>query len=268
MFYLLSLEWKKQRKFSIFRVLIGFYLLLLPTLILVTKRIPEFPPPINSSDTFFRFPTVFAYLGYSGNWLSFFFLGFLGVILVTQEFGTRTLRQNIIAGLLRREYYLSKVYFILAVCLGATLYYALIALSYGFTHTPSVYTSTVMQNIDYIPRYFLMCLGYMSFGFLLGVWIRRTGIALFLYFSYVMFLELILRWVVHLKLFEHKTMQFYPLNAIEDLVPIPISDVAEGFEKQFDFNFFLSPTEAVIASSIYISLFLFLAYRLLERKDL
>ena len=91
---------------------------------------------------------------------------------------------------------------------------------------------------------------------------------MFLYFSYVMFLELILRWVVHLKLFEHKTMQFYPLNAIEDLVPIPISDVAESFEKQFDFNFFLSPGEAVIASSIYISLFLFLAYRLLERKDL
>ena len=150
MLHLLNLEWQKQRKFVVFRVLVIMYVVLLPTLILVSKSIPEYPPPINSSDTFFRFPMVFSYLGYEGNWLSFFFLGFMGVLMITQEFSNRTLRQNIITGLSRSNYFWSKFYFIMAVSLGAALYYGLIAMLYGVTHTPTLYQSIIFQNIDFI----------------------------------------------------------------------------------------------------------------------
>jgi hypothetical protein len=54
MLHLLQLEWLKQKHNRTFLVLIGMYALLLPTLILSTKTMPDFPPPINSSDTFFN----------------------------------------------------------------------------------------------------------------------------------------------------------------------------------------------------------------------
>lgn len=243
-------------------------MLILPSSLLIAKSIPKWPPPINTPDTFFRFPDVFLYLGYAGNWLSFLLLGFLAVSVITQEFSNKTLRQNIITGLTRTDVYLSKILFIVAVCLGAAVYFGLVAFALGLTHSDTLYTSVMMKNIDYIPRYFLMCLGYMTFGLLLGAWIRRTGTALFIFFSYGLFIELIFRWGVHFNVFRNRSMHFYPFNAFEDLVPMPIPEMFKGGEQQFGFGFFLTPQEAVIASSIYIILFLTGTYLLLTRKDL
>ena len=46
MFYLITLEWKKWNKNIAFRVLMAFYIILLPAILLTAKRIEHFPPPI------------------------------------------------------------------------------------------------------------------------------------------------------------------------------------------------------------------------------
>jgi ABC-2 type transport system permease protein len=268
MLHLLQLEWLKQKHNRTFLVLIGMYALLLPTLILSTKTMPDFPPPINSSDTFFQFPDVFIYLGYSGNWLVFFFLGFFSVVFITAEFGYRTFRQNIINGLSRTELFLSKFQFLLALALFATLYYGIWCMIYGYTHTETIYTSVILKNIDYLPRYFLMCVSYMSFGMFLGILLRRTGIALFLYFSYVMFIEVILRWVIHYRITEDRTVHFYPMNATEDLVPFPMIEQADNFGREIDFNILLSPNEAIMTTAVYVFIFLALSYWMVLKRDL
>ena len=266
--HLLQLEWLKLKQHRGFRVLVLMYLALLPTLILIGKRLPELPPPLVSAEAIYQFPGIFVYLGYEGNWLCFFLMGFLGVIFVTQEYSYKTLRQNIITGLSRRDYFLSKLYFMLTICLLATLYYTIVAFGYGLTHTPDLFASVIAKNLDYIPRYFLMCFGYMSFAFLLGLLLQRTGLALFLYFGYIVFIEAIIRWVIHLRLFENSSMHYYPMNAIEDLTPIPFAEMSQGFQSQYDFQFFLTPTQAAITASVYVALFLFGAYRLLQTRDL
>ncbi|MBK7408431.1 MAG: hypothetical protein IPL49_17090 [Saprospirales bacterium] len=268
MFYLLQLEWLKQRKNRSFLMLGALYFILLPCSLLIAKSIQQWPPPINTSDTFFRFPDVFIYLGYVGNWLTFLLLGFLSVLFITQEFSSRTFRQNVITGLTRADMFWSKVYFMTAVSLAATLYYGLVAMVLGVIHSDALYTSVIMKHIDYIPRFFVMCMGYMSVGLLLGVWIRRTGFALFSYFSYALFIEPILRWGVHQNLFKHQSMHYYPMNAFEDLAPVPFSEMTKGFEKEFGFQFFLSPQQAMITSVIYIALFLVATYLLITRRDL
>lgn len=268
MLNLIALEWKKWSKHLGFRLLILFYVLLLPSILLLGKQIEELPPPLGTNEVFFIFPTVWEYQGYIGNWLCFFFLGFLSVLIITTEYSNRTLRQNIITGLSRKAFFLGKIYFILAICLGATLYYVLCVSLIGFFNTEVIYVSKVFQNIDYVWRYFLMCFGYMTIGFFLGLLIKRTGIALFLYLSYVMFLEAILRYGVHMKLFQHKSMHFYPMNAVEDLIPIPFTNQADFFLKQNGFELFLQPTEAILTTVVYIGLFLFLAYRFIMRADL
>ena len=272
MLHLLRLEWLKQRNYNMFRVMAILFLVAMPSLILIWKTInisgDDLPPFIPSKDSIYMFPMIWQWMGYIGNWLTFFFLGFLGVLMVTNEYSNKTLRQNIITGLTRKEYFLSKFYFIVAVALFATLYYAFWCLIYGFMHTDTIYLNTVMKHADYVPRFFLMSFGYMSFGLLVGLVIKRTGIALFLYLAYIMIIESILRYAVHMKLFQHKSMHFYPMNALEDLAPPPYLEMADGFAENNGFDIMLSPNEAIIASLVYISLFLLGSYRLLQRNDL
>lgn len=268
MIYLLQLEWIKLNKLLSVRIFISFYFVLLPSILLTGKRIEELPPPLMTNEVFFIFPTVWEYLGYVGNWLCFFFFGFLSVIVITTEYSYRTMRQNIITGLSREQYFLGKVYFIVAMSLLATAYYALCAFLIGYFSTSSIYWHKVWQNADYIPRYFLMCLGYMSLGLMLGFLVKRTGIALFLYLAYVMFIELILRWGIHLQLIKHRSMNFYPMNAVEDLIPLPFTQMADQFLSQYGFRLFLSPLEASITTIVYSSIFIGLAYLAVRRSDL
>lgn len=268
MFYLLSLEWKKYRKNLIFLVLVAAYMILLPSALMLGKKLDQLPPPLDSNQVFFMFPTVWAYLGYIGNWFSFFFLGFFAVLMITTEYGDRTLRQNIITGMQRWEFLLGKLLFATVISLGAALFYVACALVIGYFNTEIVTMGKVMQNAGLAPRFFLMSFGYMTFGLFLGTIIRRTGIALLVYFGYIMFVEPIIRWGVHLYFFKHHSMRYYPLNAIEDLAPTPFSPQADQFARQYDFSLFLNPTEATLITLIYLSLFIFIIFRFIMRSDL
>ncbi|MEL6864695.1 MAG: ABC transporter permease subunit [Bacteroidota bacterium] len=271
MLHLLQLEWKKVQYLTIFRVLVGFYLLALPALLLLLKYFPEPPVDYFSKDVFFMFPSVWAYLGYIGNWLCFFFFGFLSVISVTNEFANRTLRQNIITGLSRTDFFVAKFSFILAISFFATVYYMLVGGLIGFFNTETIYLSKVLQEAQLFPRYFLMCFGYMTIGLLIGLLIRRTGISLFIYLAYAMIFEKIIRYGIHYRyLVEDKSIHFYPINALSDLMPFnsPFNEMAKEFAEKNGFEIFLSPSEAAITSLIYIALFLGLAYRILARRDL
>jgi ABC-2 type transport system permease protein len=267
MLHLLKLEWLKVRQYKIFRVMVIFYIILLPAILLVTKTFNHIPEDLLSKESLYMFPTVWGYLGYIGNWLSFFFLGFLSVIIVTVENSNKTFRQNIITGLSRTEYFKAKVLFIIAICLAATLYYVLVGLAIGFTNTDTIYFSKIVQEIDLIPRFFLMSFGYMSFGFFLGVIIKKTGIALFIYLIYIMFIESVIRGI-HMYYVRNISMHLYPMNANEDLVPIPFAKLAEEFLKENEFSLFLDPGLAAITVSVYTSIFLFLAYRKIKYSDI
>ncbi len=267
MLHLLKLEWLKVRKYKIFRVMVIFYLVLLPACLLITKTFKYIPEELVSRESLYMFPTVWGYLGYIGNWLTFFFLGFLSVIIVTMEHSNRTFRQNIITGLSRNEFFKAKIVFILTISLLATLYYLLVGLGIGFTNTDTIYFSKIVQEAHLIPRFFLMCIGYMSFGFFLGVLIKRTGIALFIYLVYIMFIESVLRGI-HMYYIRNISMHLYPMNANEDLVPIPFAKLAEEFLRENQFSLFLEPHQAALTVCFYTSIFLFFAYRKIKYSDI
>lgn len=273
MFHLLKLEWLKLRDYTVFRVMGVLYLILLPGFFLSgLSFLPDGdlggPAGAIGKNVIYAFPDVFKYLGYGGNWMVFFFLGFIAVISITNEFSNKTLRQNIITGMSRTDYFLSKLYFVLAISAAATIWYFLCGLVIGLFNTETIYTSAIFRNIEMVPRYFLMCVGYMSVGVLFGFVIRRTGVALFLYLAYGMFIEPLLRYAVHLQIVQHKSVHWYPMNAFEDLVPIPFGEMAEGFAQDQGFSFFLSPVLAISLSLFYLSLFFFLSWRRMRGADL
>lgn len=264
--HLLKLEWKKLVTYNLFRILVALYIALLPLGFLIGTNI-NLPDETGGTNSFYTFPKVWDALGYAGNWMSFFFLGFLGVLLVTNEFSYKTLRQNLITGMSRQEYFLGKYVFMIAISLAATLYYAIVALGVGFYYTDYVIIERVTQHINFIPRFFLMNFAYMNFAFLLGILLRRMGLALFLYFIYTLVIEMVLRYYFHAEIFgkNSASRNYYPLNAFEDLAPFPIPDFGPSAEMP---NFFLEPSLAVILTLIYSGIFIFISYKVFIKKDL
>ena len=268
MFKLIQLEWLKWSKHNSFRVLMIAYAIILPAGFLTAKRIPELPPPIGSPEVLFIFPTVWPYLAYFGNWVVFFLFGLFAVIFITTEYANKTLRQNIITGLNRKDYFIGKIGFLLSISFFATAYYALWALMIGYFNTDYIITGKVIQNIDYVWRYFLMVAGYMILGMFFGFWVKRTGLAIILYLGYTMFIEVVLRWAIHFNLIKGKSMHFYPVKALSDVTAFPMFEGADKFLEEFDFELFLTPTESVITILIYSTLLIWLCTRILKRADL
>ena len=265
--YLLQLEWLKVKSYRAFIVLLGLYGLLLPAFMFSAKKMP-IPKQLGGNEILFMFPNVWLYLGYIGNWLVFFLMGFLAVQAISNETANRTLRQNIINGLSRTDFFLSKLSFLTLINIAATLYYMVWALIFGFTNTETVYISKIYENIDTSGRYFLMCMGYSSLGLFLGVLFSRSILGLFVYFSYIMFIEKIIRYLLIRKVLGSKAMLFAPANAFNDLVPPPVPKILNQTIEGTDIRLFLYPTEAIITSTIYIFIFLYGAYYLLKTRDL
>ncbi len=271
MWYLLQLEWKKFKYFRTFKVMAILYVILLPLILIVAKAFfAKVDAPIDfiNIKTVQSFPEIWGYLAYIGNWLTFFFLGFMGVLSVTTEFANKTLRQNIINGITRNQFFLSKILLILSISTIATLYYALVGFGFGFIYTDNLYLTKILKGTSQIFHYFLMCNGYMIFGFFIGVLLRRTGLALFLYLVYVIFLENVIRYAVHGNIVFNNSINFYPLNAIEDLTPVPIAKIINQMTKENDFSFLLSKTEATVTTLIYMAIFIFIAYQRIKKSDL
>jgi ABC-2 type transport system permease protein len=267
-FHLITLEWKKFHKNTVMILLMGLFTFLMPFAIFVMENYKSVPP-MPEKDTFFTFPGIWEYQGYSASWFSFLFLGFIGVLLITTEVGNRTLRQNIITGLTRMEYFLGKLYVILLISLYATLIYFVSTLLIGSFYPETFAMADFMNGHDWSTgRYFLLTFGYLSFGLFLGYILRKTGLAIFVYLSYIIFLEPLLRWAVHIKIFNNASMHYYPMNAMEDLMPNPLFKFAENFTSMTDFNILLSYRDASIVAVISIALFLLIGLRSLLRRDI
>lgn len=275
MFNLLSLEWKKFRKNSVVSLLTLFYVLFLPAGMILLKDYDTdgLPPAVKllvpGPETFYSFPGVWEYLGYVGNWTVFFFLGVVVIYIISAEINYKTQRQTIINGMSRKTYFSSKLMAIIAISTLATLYYSIIAIGIGIWFTDDWDVSYMFDNDWAILRFFLMSLGYLSFAGLLAILLRKSGLAIFLYMSYAIIIEPLLKALMRFKDFiPGEYANYLPLNAMEDLMPMPFYKFAEMIPGDFDFEFLLSYKSAVITSIIFVILFIVWAYNSFMKRDL
>jgi len=228
--------------------------------------------PILDPLDIFRYPGVWKWLGYIGNWLVFFVLGFMMVYMVSIEVTYKTMRQNVITGLSRTQFLLSKFYVLLVFATVATIYYAILGCLMGLLGDEEWSFSVVMDNDWAIPRFFLMCVGYMSFAMLIGFAIKNSGLAVLTYLAYGIMLEVILRWMhsYGMRAFQEKydldfaseLHNYYPLNVMEDLQPIPLPSMLGEIVTIIPYS------NAVYATVGYTIVFLALTYYIFHKRDL
>lgn len=266
---LVSIEWLKFKNNSIFIAVMGIFTIGFPFLILLGKRIMrDAPPPLPSSNVLFEFPTVWDYQGYMGNWFVSILLGYLMIYMFTSEVSNKTMRQNILTGFTRKEYFLSKLTIAVLLSIYATTIYALSCIGIGLIATDVYDLELVFDNNFAIFRFFLMSMGYLTFSLLIANLVRRGILSILLYLAYIMAVEVIARLIIIFK-FETRIPNFAPLNAIEDLMINPLFKFADPFgEQQLGFQFLLSRPEAIISSTIYLISFVALGWLVFKKKDL
>jgi hypothetical protein len=151
----------------------------------------------------------------------------------------------------------------------AAIYYFIIAMVIGLFHSEDIAFADVFDNSWAVSRFFLMCLGYMSIGLFFGFVVRRSGVSVLLYIIYILMLESLLKWAVHFRVFPNSSVNYYPANSIEDLMPFPLYRFADMIpKKEIKFDFLLDYSQATISSIIWIVIFIGLAYLSLEKRDM
>ena len=268
MLQLLKTEYIKFRHNSTVSLLFILFTILLPTVILAGKSILKNPsPPIPSNSIFYEFPTVWEYQGYVGNWLVFFILGFMVLHMFTSEVSYKTMRQNIITGYTKKEYFISKLLVILCLAVFATIIYTISCLAYGMIHTTGFDFELVFDNNWATTRFFIMCMGYMSFAFLIANVLRSGGLSMFLYFAFALILEPIVKGAM-LYYLENDAMNYLPLNTIEDLMCMPLFRTSSEFIKTEAGVSVVHPINiAMILSTVYTFIFIGLSWWKFKKSD-
>ena len=251
MLSLLKIEWLKVRTYKTFWLLfLGFVISYPATFYLMAQKITE-ATKNNPKAKFlkgmitdpFSFPGAWLSSAYFGG-LFFLLLGMLFILLVTNEVQYRTHRQNIIDGWSRMQYLLAKLQVMLVFILIATLLVFVSGLVVGKTYSPA--TADFKVALYYVAYFALMATMYMMVAFLMAITIKRTGLAIILYFALVAIVDNF-AWLI-LTMKDSQLGYYLPLECTDSVVPNPFKPTLLEQRKVADHNL-------IYTAFVYIALF-------------
>jgi len=224
----------------------------------------------------FNFPFIWHFNSYIAALLKVF-LAIVIVSMMSNEYSNRTLKQNLIDGMSKKEFVLSKFFTILLFSLISTLFLFVVSLILGYSFSDYTELSIVFSDMEYLLAYFVKITGFFAFCMFLGILIKRSAFALgFLFIWWI--LENIANGILSWRIFKESNMaekivQFFPLSSMSNLVVEPFSrlNVIQtaatqiGSELDKDYSVHWYQLLIVIA---WTFIFVFLSYTLLKKRDL
>lgn len=266
MIKLLKIDFKKLKNYRTFWVLIILYF---ATMGLITSSGMEFLKWLVSKGADFdqvdilriplyHFPDIWQNITY----VSLYFqlvLAIVVIISITNEFSYKTIRQNIIDGMDRKDFLMSKVMMILVLSLASTLFVFLIGLITGLIYTPESDMRFIFDGIEFIPAYFIATFSYLILVMLFAVWIKRAGLAIGLILIYP---ALEYAFSAALPDALDPMIPYLPQHAINALIKVPFQRYVF-----MEIQDYVDPVSVLVVIG-YIALFIYLAYRNLVKRDL
>jgi ABC-2 type transport system permease protein len=216
---LLAIEWLKIKRYRTFWILVGFFIVLLPlwNYQVQSGMLKIGGPGMNLLSQAYSFPAVWGNIGFWGS-IFVVFLSILVIILTTNEFNFRTHRQNIIDGWNRQQFYHAKVWLVLLFSVLATVYVWLIGMLFGLV---SGGADSMFLEIEKLGYFFLLSVNYLGLALLIGILVRRSGLAIGLFMLYCLIIENILEGMLNWS-FDFDIGNYLPLQASDELLPFPV----------------------------------------------
>jgi ABC-type transport system involved in multi-copper enzyme maturation permease subunit len=267
MWILLKIDFKKYFYSRAFWVMLAVYFALLVLFFFgVEKFVNEaFKSAGKSSPvtipafSIYAFPYVWHNLAYLGGFLKIF-LVLIVLYFVTHEFSNKTIRLNIMNGMSRTQFIISKLLFVILLSLFSAFVLFVSGFVLGFLHTEEITRAIVIQKAWFIPAYFLEVFTFGMLAMFLGFLIRKPILSIGALAIYYYIAEPILAAAL-----PDKMAPYLPVEAMGNLIDVPNTALMQMFGVQF--RDYVSVPDAItcIIYSVIFTLLIFLIYR---KKDL
>tara|TARA_R110000796_G_scaffold35017_1_gene89998 strand:- start:88498 stop:89331 length:834 start_codon:yes stop_codon:yes gene_type:complete len=274
---LLQIEFIKLWNNRASKVLIIAYFFLLTTIALVAAiRFDIGPIKFHLAEQgIFNFP----YIWHFNTFITAFFKLFLAIVIVSMmanEYSNKTIKQNLIDGLSKKEFILSKFLTVISFSLISTVFVFVVSFILGLIYSDFTEISIIFSDLEFIFAFFIKLVGFFSFCLFLGILVKRSAFALGFLILWQIF-EGFVRGMIRWKLFDGDTtdaiMGFFPLNSMFNLIKEPFSRLkavqaaAQQMGENFKFDYQVHWYEILIVLS-WTAIFIYLSYALLKKRDL
>ena len=224
----------------------------------------------------FNFPYIWHFNSYIAAILKLF-LAIVIVSMTANEYSNKTLKQNLIDGLSKKEFILSKFLTVVLFSLVSTLFVFGVSLVLGLIFSDYNEPGIIFSDIKYLFAYFIKLIGFFSFCLFLGILVKRSAFALgfLLIWSIV---EGIVYGFLKWEIFRNSDladniMELFPLASMSNLIKEPFSrlgvvqsaasQLGEAFDKDYSVQFL-----TVLIVLIWTCLFVYGSYAILKKRDL
>ncbi|MEI7663277.1 MAG: ABC transporter permease subunit [Bacteroidota bacterium] len=276
MIKLLKIEFKKILTYKIFWILFGLYFLFLAAgLVMAEFMINNMVDNMNHHSPI-PFPHVAIYF-FPWVWqnIAFFatiryvliFPAIVIMILVTNEYTFKTIRQNMINGMSKAEFLISKLLLILVISLVMTFFMVAGTLVIGISHTADITLALILQKSTFILGFFLTMVCFQVMALFFGFLLRNTGLSIAIFTLYVFIAEPILYHLLKAPfMFKNGISPYLPSNSIlriTEYPSIPILKQVMGLNLQDA----VSPGACAVAL-LYAVVMIAVVYGVLIKRDL
>lgn len=211
----------------------------------------------------FNFPGIWQNLTY----VAAFFKIILAIIIltfITNEFEYRTIRQNVIDGLSKKEFLASKFIMILAISFVSTIYITIVTLIIGLTQSSFTEFDIIIMNSSFIIAYFVKLVSFFTLIMMIAIILKKTGFSLASLFIWAVVVEPILKW----KVLPENLGRFLPLEAMANLIHEPFSKITNADKIIGNTTYSTVDPIDIIINIVYITIFLYVSYTAIKRRDL
>ena len=263
---IVRIEILKIKSYSTFWVLTALYFFILITIFFSGKFFLDFlaKKGENLGDIIdpsripiYDFPDVWHNLTYTAGFLKFILAIFI-IISITNEINYGTIRLNIMNGLSRWEFLISKMVLVSLLSIVSTLFILVSGFVLGFLYSDNREILDIITYMVFIPGYLLQIFTYLIFALLIGLLIKRTGLSMGLLFLYTLIIEPIITFRIKTEWLKG----LFPLKAINNLIRFPFKKYALREVQDY-----IAWDDALIVF-IYMILFISLIYLILKKRDL
>lgn len=207
----------------------------------------------------YSFPYVWHNLTFLAGFFKIF-LAFIVIIFVTNEYNYKTIRQNVMSGMSRADFLLSKVIFVFFISIAVTLILFLSAFFMGLSHTEHIHSAIVFSKIFFVPAYFLEVFTFLLMAMMFAFLLQKQGLTIGIFALYYYVGEPIIAYGL-----PKGFARFLPIKMITHLIDIPNSSLM----KLFGVNFRETVSWLDVWSCLlYSVLFVVIVYLFFNKKDL
>lgn len=259
MLHLLKIEWLKLKNYRTFWILSILYLISIFGFNYIVYLIySDKPPEVDQimREAPYEFPHVWQTISYFSSFLTVM-PGLILIIMLTNEFAFKTHRQNVIDGLSRMQFISVKMMMAVCIAFVSSVVVFLAALIFGLANGSDL----SFEHIGYIVHFFIQTLSYLGVALIISLLARRSGISIGIFFLYMLIFDELI--AALLKKYVGQIGYYMPLETNDVMISFPFMRNAQN-------QFVTRPeiTYLVIASVIYLVLYVFFARRRFKRADL